>query len=178
VGTLEVIGIGVGAFVATNIDDLFILMVFFAKRDFPTSQIILGQYAGMGFLLGVSLFASLIALVIPQNLIALVGLFPIAIRVKELVEVRDAKDVDDDSDDNVKVVNRSSKSRWRTYLPFVVVNMYRCRSIPILCPCYCSSLQIMNSLSDYFLDLFRTIITYLVCQHILHHMHIAHPAMC
>ena len=118
---LEVIGIGIGAFVATNIDDLFILMVFFAKRNFPTSQIIVGQYVGMGLLLGVSLFASFIALVIPHNLIGLVGLFPIAIGVKELVEVRYAKDVDDDSDDNAKVVNRLSKSRWRTYFPFLVV---------------------------------------------------------
>jgi cadmium resistance protein CadD (predicted permease) len=55
VAIFEVIGIGIGAFVATNIDDMFILMIFFAKRNFPTSQIILGQYVGMGLLLGVSL---------------------------------------------------------------------------------------------------------------------------
>jgi cadmium resistance protein CadD (predicted permease) len=73
-----------GAFVATNIDDLFILMVFFAKHDFPTSQIILGQSVGFGLLLGISLFASLIALVIPHNLIGLVGLFPITIGVKDI----------------------------------------------------------------------------------------------
>jgi cadmium resistance protein CadD (predicted permease) len=117
VAILEVIGIGVGAFVATNIDDLFILMVFFAKRNFPTSQIILGQFIGMGLLLGVSLVGSLIVLLLPHNLVGLVGLFPIAIGIKELL-VESRKD---DNDDNAKIVNRLSKSRWKTYLPFLAV---------------------------------------------------------
>ena len=117
-GILETISLGIGAFVATNIDDLFILIVFFAKRNFPPSQIVLGEFVGMGLLLGASLFASLIALVIPPNLLGLIGLFPIAIGIKELVELRNAVtgDVNDD-----KVVNRLSKSRWRIYLPFLTV---------------------------------------------------------
>jgi cadmium resistance protein CadD (predicted permease) len=115
----EMLGIGIGAFVATNIDDLFILMVFFAKRSFPTYQIVLGQYVGMGLLLGVSLLGSLIALVIPHNLLGLVGLFPIAIGVKELLDLRSRENNDDDED--IKIVNRLSNSRWRTYLPFLVV---------------------------------------------------------
>jgi cadmium resistance protein CadD (predicted permease) len=83
VANLEILGLGIGAFIATNIDDLFILIVFFAKRSFPTSQIILGQYVGLGLLLEASLAGSLIALVIPRNLLGLVGLFPIAIGIKE-----------------------------------------------------------------------------------------------
>jgi cadmium resistance protein CadD (predicted permease) len=115
---LEILGLSIGAFVATNIDDLFILIVFFAKRSFSTSQIILGQYVGMGLLLGVSLVGSLIALVIPHNLLGLVGLFPIAIGIKELLDLRNTANEDDD---DVKIVNRLSKGRWRTYLPFLVV---------------------------------------------------------
>lgn len=80
----EVLSLGIGAFVVTNIDDLFILMIFFAKRSFPTFQIILGQYVGMGLLVGFSLVGSLIALVVPNNLIGLVGIFPIAIGIKSL----------------------------------------------------------------------------------------------
>ena len=117
---IEVIGIGISAFVATNIDDLFILTVIFAKRNLPTFQVILGQYVGMGLLLAVSLFASLIALVIPHNLIGLIGLLPIAIGFKELAELRNAATVDEYVDSN-KVINRLSNSRWRTYLPFLVV---------------------------------------------------------
>jgi len=114
---LEILGLSIGAFVATNIDDLFILIVFFAKRSFSTSQIILGQYVGMGLLLGVSLMGSLVALVIPHNLLGLVGLFPIAIGIKELIDLRNTENEYDD----VKIVNRLSKSRWKTYLPFLVV---------------------------------------------------------
>lgn len=118
---LEVIALGIGAFVATNIDDLFILIVFFAKRSFPTTQIIVGQYVGMGLLLGVSLVGSLIALLIPHNLIGLVGLFPIAIGIKELVELRNKKDDDSDDEDEAIIVNRLYKNRWKTYLPFLTV---------------------------------------------------------
>jgi cadmium resistance protein CadD (predicted permease) len=116
---LEILALSIGAFVATNIDDLFILIVFFAKRSFSTSQIILGQYAGMGLLLGVSFVGSLIALIIPHNLLGLVGLFPIAIGIKELVELRNKKE--DNNERDVKIVSRLSNSRWRTYLPFLVV---------------------------------------------------------
>jgi cadmium resistance protein CadD (predicted permease) len=117
VANLEILGLGIGAFVATNIDDLFILIIFFAKRSLSTSQIVLGQYVGMGLLLGVSLAGSLIALVIPHNLLGLVGLFPIAIGIKELLDLRKTENEGDD----VKIVNRLSKSRWRIYLPFLVV---------------------------------------------------------
>jgi hypothetical protein len=38
------VGVGIVAFVSTNIDDLFILMVFFATPRFTPSQIVFGQY--------------------------------------------------------------------------------------------------------------------------------------
>jgi cadmium resistance protein CadD (predicted permease) len=124
-GFLEVLGVGIAAFVASNIDDLFILIVFFTKRDFPPSQIILGQYVGMGLLIGLGLVGSLIALVIPHNLIGLVGVFPIAIGIKELIELRKHNDDDsnnaDDRHDTTKWQSRR-RNRWTTaYLPFLMV---------------------------------------------------------
>ena len=80
-------GVGIAAFVSTNIDDLLILMAFFATPRFPPFQIVLGQYIGMGSLIAVSLLGLLIALVVPRNLIGLIGLFPIAIGIKELLEL-------------------------------------------------------------------------------------------
>ena len=81
------VGVGIAAFVSINIDDLFMLMVFFATPRFTPSQIVLGQYIGMGSIIGVSLAGSLIALVLPRNLVGLIGLFPIAIGIKELLEL-------------------------------------------------------------------------------------------
>ncbi len=83
-----VLGIGATAFVATNIDDLVILIAFFANSyRFPLPQIILGQYAGMGALLAIGIAGSLIALVVPNNLIGLIGFLPIGIGIKELLEL-------------------------------------------------------------------------------------------
>jgi cadmium resistance protein CadD (predicted permease) len=95
------VGIGIAAFVSTNIDDLLILIAFFATPRFPPFQIVLGQYIGMGSLIAVSLLGLLIALVVPRNLIGLIGLFPIAIGIKELLELhKKSNDDDDNNKDN------------------------------------------------------------------------------
>lgn len=120
-GIFEVLSVGVTAFVTTNIDDLFILVIFFSKRSFPYSQIIVGQYVGMSLLIGVSLVGSLIALIIPHNLIGLIGLFPIAIGIKELGELRKKKYGDSDNDDNKEISKYLSRNRWTVYLPFLTV---------------------------------------------------------
>jgi cadmium resistance protein CadD (predicted permease) len=109
----SLVGLGTTAFVATNIDDLFILMGFFANRRFPTAQTVLGQYVGMAALLAVSLVGSLIALVVPNNLIGLVGLFPIAIGIKGILEL--CKEHDGELE------KKPPRSRWMTYLPFLTV---------------------------------------------------------
>jgi cadmium resistance protein CadD (predicted permease) len=90
------VGIGIAAFVSTNIDDLFILMIFFATLRLPSIQIILGQYIGMGSLMGISLIGSLITLIFPQNIIGLIGLFPIAIGIKELLKLYKKGDKEED----------------------------------------------------------------------------------
>jgi cadmium resistance protein CadD (predicted permease) len=97
------VGVGIAAFVSTNIDDLLILMAFFATPRFPPFQIVLGQYIGMGSLIAVSLLGLLIALVVPVNLIGLIGLFPIAIGIKELLELHKK------SDDNTNKDNEEEK---------------------------------------------------------------------
>jgi cadmium resistance protein CadD (predicted permease) len=108
-------GIGITAFVSTNIDDLFILMVFFATLRFPSFQIVLGQYIGMGLLMGVSLAGSLITLVLPRNLIGLIGLLPIAIGIKELLELRKKGD----KEDNEKLAKKLRSKKIQ--LPFLTV---------------------------------------------------------
>lgn len=111
---LELLGLGIATFVATNIDDLFILMAFFANRRFPISQVVLGQYMGMGSLIAVSMLASLIALVVPNNLIGLIGIFPIAIGIKELLELLK-------NGNNEESAKQLSRSRLIAYLPFLTV---------------------------------------------------------
>jgi cadmium resistance protein CadD (predicted permease) len=52
--------------------------------------------------------------------LGLVGLFPIAIGIKELLDLRSTEN-DDDDDEHVKIVTRIHESRWRSYLPFITV---------------------------------------------------------
>lgn len=80
-------GIGAAAFVATNIDDIVVLMVFFSSSNFQAQNIVIGQYLGIGSLIAISALGSLIGLVVPSYIIGLMGLLPIAIGIKELLEI-------------------------------------------------------------------------------------------
>jgi cadmium resistance protein CadD (predicted permease) len=85
---LGLVAIGVAAFVATNIDDIFVLMMFFSSLTFPVRQVVLGQYIGIGLLIAISALGSLVALVVPTYIIGLMGVIPIAIGIKNLVEIK------------------------------------------------------------------------------------------
>ena len=83
---LAAIAISVVAFASTNVDDIFVLLGFFADPAFRARHVVLGQYLGIGTLVAVSLVCSLIALVIPPGYIGLLGLLPIGIGAKKLWE--------------------------------------------------------------------------------------------
>jgi cadmium resistance protein CadD (predicted permease) len=88
---LSLIGLGITAFAATNIDDIFVLMMFFSALNIPPRYVVLGQYLGIGLLVGLSAIASLLSLVVPPTFIGLMGVLPIAIGIKKLLEVRKKK---------------------------------------------------------------------------------------
>lgn len=78
---------GVIAFIATNIDDILILLLFFSQVDvnFRRRHIIIGQYLGFIAIIIASLPGFFGSLVVPRELIGLLGLLPIVIGVKQLV---------------------------------------------------------------------------------------------
>jgi cadmium resistance protein CadD (predicted permease) len=118
----SIVGIGTTAFVATNIDDLFILIAFFANSHrFPLPQIVLGQYAGMGALLALGTVGSLIALIVPNNLIGLIGIFPIAIGIKELLELLKNDNNNEEESANHQPPPNRRRRRSTAYLPFLTV---------------------------------------------------------
>jgi cadmium resistance protein CadD (predicted permease) len=82
------LGIGIGAFVASNIDDTFILIFLFSTVSFQARHVFLGQFLGIATLIMVSALGSLISLVVPPLVIGLLGLVPIVIGIKRLVELR------------------------------------------------------------------------------------------
>lgn len=84
------------AFITTNIDDIFILMLLFAQGRGKADRyrVTAGQYLGMTVLFVVSIVGGMAARLIPENYINLLGLVPIALGVREIVE--NFRDDDDD----------------------------------------------------------------------------------
>jgi len=79
--------VGITAFIATNIDDIIILLLFFAQVDanFRYRHIVIGQYLGFTLLILASLPGFFGGLVVPSEWIGLLGLLPIAIGLKQLL---------------------------------------------------------------------------------------------
>jgi cadmium resistance protein CadD (predicted permease) len=71
---LSLIGVGIIAFVSTNIDDLILSMALFADPAYRPALVVVGQYAGIAALIGLSLLGSLVALVVPTGYIGVRGL--------------------------------------------------------------------------------------------------------
>lgn len=87
---IAVLAASVTTFAVTNIDDIFLLTLFFARRV-PPSRIIGGQYLGFGAIIVLSLMGAWAALFIPHGWIRLLGILPLALGVKELVSSRPAQ---------------------------------------------------------------------------------------
>jgi len=83
---LGVLSASLITFAVTNIDDAFLLTLFFARR-IPQRRIIIGQYLGFAVIIIVSLIAALAALAIPHRWIRLLGLLPLALGIKDLSTV-------------------------------------------------------------------------------------------
>ncbi len=88
VDLVSLVVLGVAAFAATNIDDIFLLMVFFSSSNLAARHVVAGQYVGFGLLVGIGAVSSLVGLVVPSRIVGLLGLFPIAIGVKKLFDIR------------------------------------------------------------------------------------------
>ncbi|MGM3304871.1 cadmium resistance transporter [Anabaena sp. WFMT] len=78
---------GIIAFAATNIDDIIILLLFFSQIDknFRRRHILIGQYLGFAAIILLSLPGFFGGLVIQREWIGLLGLLPITIGIKQLV---------------------------------------------------------------------------------------------
>lgn len=86
---------GTTAFIATNIDDIVILMLFFAQVNatFRPKHIVIGQYLGFAVLILASLPGFFGGLLIPKEWIGLLGFLPIVIGVKQWLSPDDDDDV-------------------------------------------------------------------------------------
>jgi cadmium resistance protein CadD (predicted permease) len=82
---LTLVVVGVSLFVTTNIDDLVILVAFFAAPAFRPRQVVIGQLLGMAALIAASAVGALAALVAPERYLGLLGVVPLGLGVAKLI---------------------------------------------------------------------------------------------
>lgn len=117
----EAIIAGIASFAATNIDDIVILMLFFAQVNatFRPRHIIVGQYLGFTALIAASLLGFFGGLVVPKTWIGILGLVPIVIGISNLVRrEEDAAQVQAISGVNSSKANNSILSPLTKLLNF------------------------------------------------------------
>jgi cadmium resistance protein CadD (predicted permease) len=78
--------LAIALFASTNVDDMFVLVAFFADPGFRSRDIVTGQYAGITALFALALLGSLLALVISLAYIGLFGIVAIGVGAKRLFD--------------------------------------------------------------------------------------------
>lgn len=84
---MEIVFTSIIAFASTNLDDLFILTLFFGDKRYKPSDIYFGQYAGILALIAVSLTGSFVGHFVDSKYVGLLGLFPIYLGLRQLVSL-------------------------------------------------------------------------------------------
>jgi len=75
------------AFVVTNLDDIFILILFFSDPKLKHHNIIIGQFLGISTLILLSFAGSFVGLIIDIKYVGLLGIIPIYIGIKSLINL-------------------------------------------------------------------------------------------
>jgi cadmium resistance protein CadD (predicted permease) len=97
---LGIIGQAAGLFAVTNIDDIVILALFFARgagHRGSTARIVGGQYLGFAAILVVAVAAAFGATFLPESAIPYLGLLPLALGLKAAWQAwKNHRDEDDE----------------------------------------------------------------------------------
>lgn len=113
---LVVVGVAAVLFVSTNIDDIFVLVTFFADPAYRPRQVVVGQFLGMCALIALSVVGSLLALLAPGEYIGVLGLVPFALGVMKLLDMRRGGDAE------ARALGNRSGGRWLAVALVTVAN--------------------------------------------------------
>lgn len=104
--TVATITTAITAFTATNIDDIFMLMLLFARLEqgFTAIHVVIGQYLGILALVLASLVGLIGRAALPEAWIGLLGLLPIGLGLAGLAECFERHGEADTAESNVPVV--------------------------------------------------------------------------
>jgi cadmium resistance transport/sequestration family protein len=105
---------GITSFVATNIDDIVLLTLFFSQVNagLRVRHIVIGQYLGFAGLVLLSLPGFFGGLLIPETWIGLLGLLPIAIGILKLVKPEEDEEIQTVSEEFLRSQKQSKLTSW------------------------------------------------------------------
>lgn len=97
------------SFASTNIDDIFILTLFFSQinNDMKIKHIVIGQYLGIGLLTIISIIGALGVSVAPSEYVGFLGLVPIYLGVKAYFDYK-KENTDDEDVSNQELQNNTN----------------------------------------------------------------------
>ena len=92
--------LAVAAFAATNVDNLFVLLAFFADAREAWRPVVIGQYVGSLTLVAIACFIAALMIHIPRSYVGLIGIMPILIGIGKLLEsIRARNPASDEGED-------------------------------------------------------------------------------
>jgi cadmium resistance protein CadD (predicted permease) len=132
VSAVVVASLGVALFVSTNLDDIFVLIAFFADPRFRARHVLLGQFAGIAALAFGSFGLALAAARFPAAYVRFLGLLPIALGVRMLVRAfRSREDASEAPPERTGVITvaavtiANGADNVAAYVPFFAVRRWR-----------------------------------------------------
>jgi cadmium resistance transport/sequestration family protein len=105
---LSAVLVGITSFIATNLDDIVVLVIFFSQvsATFRRRHIVFGQYLGFTALLLLSLPGYFGGLVLPKAWVGLLGLLPLGVGISQLLN----QDTDEPEIQTVSIASESKAS--------------------------------------------------------------------
>lgn len=125
--------VGTSAFVATNIDDIVILLLLFSQLNssFRCWHIVAGQYLGFTVLIIASLPGLFSGLIIPPNTVGLLGLIPITIGINHLINREEHKTIAVEISTATKSENAASEYQDASTMSLFNAQTYNVAAITI-----------------------------------------------
>ena len=165
---MKIVITSIVTFISTNIDDIFMLILFYGNRKFKEREIIIGQLAGIMTLIIVSLIGSLIGLFIDQSYVGLLGFLPIYLGIKALWKLGER------NDDN-GTVNNLDESKHKSSNIFTVAGVTIANggdNIGIYVPLF-ATLCWTNKITMITIFLIMTVIWCITAKYLTRHPYIA-----
>jgi cadmium resistance transport/sequestration family protein len=155
---MGVLASAIAAFIATNLDDIMILTLFFAQEDSGTRKhhIVIGQYLGFTILIVASLPGFFGGLVIQRSVIGLLGFLPIIMGIYQLFQLFQR----DNGEEDIQLVNEDANSKKNLLRSLINPQIYTVAAVTVANGADNISIYLPLFASSNWLELVMTVVVF------------------